>query len=429
MIKRTLDNMVNTWLNFWFRDQTTTPLEIIRIGLGAILLVNYGLFSADEILALYGDAGMISKASLGSYIQDPWVQSVLYYLNEPWQLFAFYWVFLLACLMLMVGWRTSVFKWLVFIGHLSFAYRNPAATYGVDGITISMLFVLCIAPVGKALSLDRVRRVRKAMYKDLNAHVPAPTSRWAFACTRLIQIQMVVLFFYSAAEKLYGDAWWYGNAVWMAITNFQTTFAPVGFLAENYWLINVATYGTVLLEFAYVFLIWGRGSRPYLLAGAIALHLSFIVFLGLYFFAIAMILGHLSFLRHRWLHNWGEAWKARMGEMEMIYDGRCGFCKHSMGWLLAFDGLRQISIRDYRTNPSPVVSDEKVNKALYVVFAGNSALPGFDAYRYVVLRVPGLWWMLPFFYVPLASAWVGRRVYAWVASNREKLSKLVFKPS
>jgi len=309
-----IDKAVTAWMRFWFQEQTTTPLEIIRIGFAAILLMNYGLLSGEELLELYGDAGMISKASLAPYIEDPWLQSILYYTSEPWHLLTFYWVFLFSCVMLMLGWHTSFFKWIVFICHLSLAYRNPAATYGVDGITISILLILCLAPVGNALSLDRVRRARKTKYKGLAIQTPSPKSRWGFACTRLIQIQMVILFFFSAAEKLYGDAWWYGNAVWIAITNYQTAFVPAGFLADHYWLINLATYGTIILEFAYAFLIWGQKTRPYLLVGAIALHLSFVIFLGLYFFAAAMILGHLSFLRHRWLHDWSIAWKARMGE-------------------------------------------------------------------------------------------------------------------
>ena len=65
-----------------------------------------------------------------------------------------------------------------------------------------------------------------------------------------------------------------------------------------------------------------------------------------------------------------------MGGMEMIYDGTCGFCKRSMAWFLAFDGLRQIQVRDFRTNPSPVVSDEKMHKALYTVLPDGRALPG-----------------------------------------------------
>ena len=60
-----------------------------------------------------------------------------------------------------------------------------------------------------------------------------------------------------------------------------------------------------------------------------------------------------------------------------------------MAWFLAFDGLGQIKVRDFRTDPSPAVSDAQMEKALYLVLPDGRALPGFEAYRYVVPRVPG----------------------------------------
>jgi predicted DCC family thiol-disulfide oxidoreductase YuxK len=132
----------------------------------------------------------------------------------------------------------------------------------------------------------------------------------------------------------------------------------------------------------------------------------------------------MSFVRPEWLARLGAWWKRKVGDMEMIYDGRCGFCVRSMAWFLAFDGLAQISVRDFRTNPSPVVTDAQLEKALYLVLPDGRALPGFEAYRYVVLRVPGLWWLLPLFYLPGLSRLVGRPLYDWIAANRSSLSSL-----
>ena len=195
-------------------------------------------------------------------------------------------------------------------------------------------------------------------------------------------------------------------------------------LASHYWLVNVATYGTILIEIAFPFLIWQRRTRPYFLAMAIALHLQFAVLMGLFYFSFVMMMGHMSFVRQEWLARLGEAWKRWIGDMEMIYDGRCGFCVRSMAWFLAFDGLRQIRIRDFRTAPSPLVSAAQLEMALYLVLPDGRALPGFEAYRYVVLRVPGLWWQVPFFYVPVLSRLVGHPIYNWVAANRSRLSSL-----
>ncbi len=409
------------WSLLWFQDKPTTPLEIVRIGLGAALLIHYAM-ATPYLLTFWGDDGWMPRELLANKITDPWQQSVFFYFTAPWQWMAFHGFFLFCCAAFALGWRTAWVKWIVLIGHVSFAYRNPVMTYGVDAIGASLLLILCFAPVGRAMSLDRVREVRRAKRKDLGADPPARTSSWGFACIRLMQIQMAVLFFFSGVGKLRGDDWWNGDAVWWVfVDNYYTSDFILNVLASQYWLVNAATYGTVLIEIAFPFLIWQRRTRPYLLGAAILLHLGFAVLMYLHYFAWVMIMGHLSFLRPEWLSRLGAAWKRKMGDMEMIYDGHCGFCKRSMAWFLAFDGLGQIRIRDFRANPSPVVSDERLLKALYLVLPDGRALPGFEAYRYVVPRVPGLWWQIPFFYVPVFSRLFGHPIYNWVAANRSRL--------
>jgi len=233
---------------------------------------------------------------------------------------------------------------------------------------------------------------------------------------------MAVLFFVSATDKLRGTDWWDGHAIWnVFVIDDYYNGRLLDLFASQYWMVNVATYATILIEIAFPFMIWQRASRPYLLAGAVFLHLQFALLMNLYCFSFVMIMGHMSFLFPDWLSRLGDAWKRRMGGMEMIYDGTCGFCKRSMAWFLAFDGLRQIAVRDFRTNPSPVVSDEKMHKALYTVLPDGRALPGFEAYRYVVPRVPGMWWLVPFFYVPWLSRFFGHPIYNWIAANRSRL--------
>ncbi len=417
----TLSPIARAWSRLWFQDQPTTPLEIARIGIGAALLLQYGL-ATPYLFRFWGDAGLFPRELIAKQVTDPWAQSVFFYFTAPWEWIAFHGLFLACCAALMLGWRTTWVKWLVLIGHVSYAYRNPAIIYGADSITACLLLILCFAPVGRAISLDRVREVRLAKRVNLAADPPAFTGPWAFACTRLMQIQMAVLFLFSGLQKVRGDDWWDGHAIWWVFAHHAYyTHAMLDLLASHYWLVNLATYGTVLIEIAFPFLIWQRYTRPYLLAAAIFLHAQFALLMHLIFFSTVMIMGHMSFVRPEWLRAIGAAWKRKIGDMEMIYDGNCGFCKRSMAWFLAFDGLRQIRIRDFRTNPSPVVSDEQLLKALYLVLPDGRALPGFEAYRYVVLRVPGLWWQIPFFYVPVFSRLLGHPIYNWIAANRSRL--------
>ena len=86
-------------------------------------------------------------------------------------------LFLFCCAAFTAGWRTAWVKWIVLIGHVSFVYRNPYLIYGVDKILAALLLILCLAPVGRAISLDRVRAVRRIKRARLDAVLPPYTSR------------------------------------------------------------------------------------------------------------------------------------------------------------------------------------------------------------------------------------------------------------
>jgi hypothetical protein len=297
------------WSRFWFQNSPTSPLELARIGIGAALFINYSL-AAPFLFDFWGDAGWIPREIQLKEVADSWAYSVLFTFSAPWHWIAFHALFLLCCFAFMLGWRTSWVKWVVLIGQISYDYRNLAISYGVDRILASLLFILCLAPIGHAMSLDRVRAVRAARRQDLAAAPPPYRSPWACACTRLMQIQMAVLFFYSGIGKLRGDDWWNGDAIWLVLTTEEyRTGLGLGLLASHYWLVNLATYATVLIEIAFPFLIWQRATRPYLLSAAVLLHLQFAALLGLFYFAFVMIMGHMSFVRPEWLQRLGAAWK------------------------------------------------------------------------------------------------------------------------
>ena len=285
-----------------------TQVELIRIGIGATLLIMYASVSS-HLHPFYGEHGWVSLHTLSDQIEYPWIQSVLFYLREPYQLVLFHLTILLAITAFTLGWRTSWVKWIVLAGHLSYVHRNPTLQYGVDNVLSSILFLLCLAPIGQAISLDRLRAVGRARRSQPNAQLPVATSRWGFACRRLMQIQLVLIFFFSATEKLAGQAWRRGYAIWVVLTNHEYAYIPVGWLAEHFWLTTLLAYGSLIFELAYPFLVWGRATRPYILVGAVLLHLGIGIAMGLYMFSFVMIVAHLAFVRQEWLESWARRLK------------------------------------------------------------------------------------------------------------------------
>jgi len=302
-----MNKMALIWQRMWFRNNDGLQLEIIRFLIGCLLLINYvGL--TPYILDLYSQEGWVNLKAVEYEFNTPWIISLHFWLDEPWQFFTFHGIFISACLCFTLGYHTRWIKWIVLLGHLSYLHRNPGIIYGVDNILASLLLLLCIAPIGKNFSLDATRNKKKTSSKTSTLVL----SPWGFSCTRLIQLQMATLFFFSAVDKLKGETWWSGDALWIALNNFEFNNVSVMWLAEHYWIANLMTYATLMIELGYTFLIWGKPTRPYFLIAALLLHLGIAVLMGLYLFAAVMAVGHLAFLRTEWILAFLAIWKQKI---------------------------------------------------------------------------------------------------------------------
>src|SRR5581483_2950283 len=128
-----VSRVAQAWRLIWFEPAPTTPLELARIGLGAALFCHYAL-ATPHLVEFWGDAGWMPRKVLEGEVNDPLYQSLFFYFTAPWQLTTFHFVFLACCVALALGWRTSLVKWVVLIGQLSYANRSPMFVYGVDKI-------------------------------------------------------------------------------------------------------------------------------------------------------------------------------------------------------------------------------------------------------------------------------------------------------
>ena len=122
-IGNVLRAVIQAWTRFWFTSAPTTPLEIARIGVGLALLINYAL-ATPYLLTFWGVGGWVPLTQIFDGAND-WTHSLHFHLTQNWELFLFHGLFLFCCAALMLGWRTSWVKWVVLIGQVSYAHRNP----------------------------------------------------------------------------------------------------------------------------------------------------------------------------------------------------------------------------------------------------------------------------------------------------------------
>lgn len=117
---------------------------------------------------------------------------------------------------------------------------------------------------------------------------------------------------------------------------------------------------------------------------------------------------------------------ADQGELNVLYDADCGFCRWSVAQLLKLDrgdSLHPVAIQSARGQAllAPVPEDIRLESA-HAVTAAGEVFSGGDAAPLIAARLRGRSVALP---LASASPWLTRRVYDLVAANRAGISRFV----
>ena len=112
----------------------------------------------------------------------------------------------------------------------------------------------------------------------------------------------------------------------------------------------------------------------------------------------------------------------------LIYDGECSMCRASALWLLRraeAGGARDLEIlpclSPVRRQRFPSMTDEACMQAMQLVLPDGRVLAGADAAPEILRRIPRWSWVAAFLDLPRVRPFA-RRVYAWIAKNRMKIS-------
>ncbi|MCB9223119.1 MAG: HTTM domain-containing protein [Crocinitomicaceae bacterium] len=114
---------------------------------------------------------------------------------------------------------------------------------------------------------------------------------------RIMLIQVCVLYFFSCIYKLPDENWTSGEAIMYVsrIPHFSSaTFSAL--FQDNVVLSAIFTYLTLLYQGLFPLLVWFKRIKiPFLIVG-VAFHLAIAFFMGIFTFAIIMIISYILFL-------------------------------------------------------------------------------------------------------------------------------------
>lgn len=303
------------WDEFWFAPLDPTMLGVLRILTGLMLIYTHVIWGL-HLDAFFGPNGWQDPALV--LLQDAGVQpGFSFWWSVPDELRLHVHLICLAILTCYtLGLFTRVTAWLAFVITVSYANRALNANFGLDQINGLLSFYLAMGPCGAALSLDRwrkLRRDRRRSERTGQEYIPQPVMPAATArlATRLIQVHMCVLYFFAGISKLKGEAWWNGDAVWMALASREYQSADLTWLAWYPWVSYILTPVTVIWELTFFITVWNKSLRPLVLLIGVLVHLGIGAFLGMWTFGLIMIVTYLSFIPPESVEFIGQWWSRR----------------------------------------------------------------------------------------------------------------------
>ena len=286
------------WERFWFSPADPVVLSVMRVVVGGMLFYTHLIWGMN-LRAFFGADGWNSPGVVRAMQEGMFSPTFWWYVPEH-MMGEVHAACLCVLFLFWIGCCTRVTSVLAFLITVSYSYRAQAANFGLDQINGLLALYLCIGSGGALLSVDRcwkVFRLKRAAQADSRPLIIPPTSASTSTrlAIRLIQIHFCVIYAFAGLSKLQGDAWWNGEAIWLAFSNLEYQSFDMTWTAWYPWISDLATHTTIVWEVFFPVLIWVRPLRPLWLFMGFFMHIGIGALMGMWTFGLVMIFGHLSF--------------------------------------------------------------------------------------------------------------------------------------
>jgi hypothetical protein len=377
--------MLDRW---WFGYGSPTTLGVFRILIGMIVILDL-FIRASDWEAWFGEYGFVpawlgrswlGNVPLGSGDFSLPRLSLISGVTDPRIAIAFFALVTVAAVTTTLGIWTRFSAFLLAMGIVSLHHRNSGVLHGGDtALRIAVLY-LAVSPCGRACSLDRLMRLRRGEETGQEE-----ISLWP---QRLVQFNLAIIYFTTVWLKFFGGTWLNGTAAWYPprLAEFKRFPVP-GFLNEMPF-VYVATYGTLLTEFALATLVFFRPLRNYVVLAGIFLHAYIEYSMNIPLFSFLMISFYVCHFQGEEISAYakrlGERLRGKLGLEVHLPKGAkltvAGEC-----FLKAVDplGLVRYSASSEETWSADKMDGKKANPFRAAAFRSPGA--------WIFLLVPGLW--------------------------------------
>ncbi|MEQ1876315.1 MAG: HTTM domain-containing protein [Bdellovibrionia bacterium] len=271
------------WNRFWFSPVSHEKTARFRVAAASVAFI-YFVLRHFYLSEFYFDDGILTLAKSKTIFGGVFHSPLFWFPSDPLAIHALHGLFLVSLATLALGVFPRVSAALALYIHVLFLNRNFLPMYGFDKIVSCWLFYLMFMKPGGYFTVFRSQTKSK-----LSSDLLTP------AAVRMAQLHLCVVYAYSGLEKMRGQGWWNGEALWGILANGIVAPFDMGFMAHLPWLVYAGTYSTVLWEIYFPLAIWVPALRkPWLFFGVV-FHLMTALMMNLIFFAAIMLAGYQLF--------------------------------------------------------------------------------------------------------------------------------------
>jgi hypothetical protein len=294
-LRRFADEFGTGWTKFWFTPRDPFTLCALRILTGLSALYWVASFSFD-LLRFLGPQGLLSVEAVNRWRSPTFTHfSYFDYFSTSSEVWVAHVIGILVLVLFTAGCFTRWTSILSLVVVISYIHRNPMITSEIEPLLCALLFYLCFAPCGAALSVDALRRKRRAPL--LGTDSPIRLSCAATISTRLIQLHLCAAYVMMTAAKLNTVTWWDGTSVWILFSMPDSRMMDLSlWLEEHFYISDFLTHGILIIEGSFAALIWFKLWRPLILTLACLSWLLIALATGKVAFCLLMIMALLAFV-------------------------------------------------------------------------------------------------------------------------------------
>lgn len=269
------------WNNFFFVPQPTESMAMFRI-LWCSMLFIYFLFDINNIENIYGPHAVLSMQTVQNQFPQTHLNLFNIFGNSYSFLYFFFGIYGLALIASILGFYTRISLITVLCCMVTLHHRNIWVTSSSETLMRIMTILLVCSPCGHTLSIDSILGQKyKKFYREKD---------WAPWALRLMQIQLSVVYICTVWQKLKGETWFDGTAVYYATRFESMKNLPVPYLLDSLALLKLMTWGTLVMELSLGILVWIKEFRIPVIIMGILFHLGIEYTMCIPFFEWAMII-------------------------------------------------------------------------------------------------------------------------------------------